>query len=373
MTLLKVRRHPAGASLPFPGYIDMSEIGTGHFASVYRATELSTGRQVALKVLRLSGPGMAETFEKEVNALALLGSHPHVTTLFGTFSSPDGRPVLVLELCRGTVADQGLQRGAIGPAEVVQLGVKVGGALGTAHRWGLLHRAVRPEKLLVSQFGEPVLGDFGLAALRGATHLDNLHVAPEELEGLPASPATDVYGLASSMYQLIVGRSPFAAYEGEAPVSAILRLLRDPAPRLPAGPVPVDLADLLEAALAKDPRDRPPSADAFAEALRAIEARAGWPQTPYIVWGGRGGTALAAAPEAAPAADALGTLPTTRSAAALARSLVAALDPPDPWRPTAAVDLPPPPSPGAPSPPGTRAVIAPPVPVRNVVVPVPFN
>jgi serine/threonine protein kinase len=86
------------------------------------------------------------------------------------------------------------------------------------------------------------------------------------------------------MYQLLLGHGPFAAYEGEAPASVILRILRDPAPRPPLASAPVALADLMENALAKDPDKRPQSAGAFAESLRAIEALAGWPQTPYVVW-----------------------------------------------------------------------------------------
>ena len=77
---------------------------------------------------------------------------------------------------------------------------------------------------------------------------------------------------------------PLAAYEGEAPASVILRILRDPVPRPPLAAAPIALADLMENALAKDPDKRPQSAGAFAESLRAIEALAGWPQTPYVVW-----------------------------------------------------------------------------------------
>ena len=86
------------------------------------------------------------------------------------------------------------------------------------------------------------------------------------------------------MYQLLLGHGPFAAYEGEAPASVILRILRDPAPRPPLASAPIALADIMENALAKDPDKRPQSAGAFAESLRAIEALAGWPQTPYVVW-----------------------------------------------------------------------------------------
>ena len=282
------------AATTFPGYANVSELASGAFATVYRAVELGTGRPVALKVLRVAdtSPHLVEVFEKELGALALLSNHPNVTTLYGTFSTPEGRPVLVLELCRESLAHRVRQSGPLSADDVVQVGIKIAGALETAHRSGLLHRDMKPQNILVSQFDEPVLADFGVATLQaqaqsteGVFGFTTLHAPPEALEGLPLSPSADIYGLASSMYQLLVGRGPFSSYEGEAPASVILRILRDPAPRAPANNVPVALGDLMENALAKDPAKRPQTAGDFAESLREIEALAGWAQTPYVVWG----------------------------------------------------------------------------------------
>jgi hypothetical protein len=408
---MKGRRHieaPSGTTT-FPGYADVTEIATGTFATVYRATELGTGRRVALKVLRVADPSphVAELFDKELGALALLSNHPHVTTLYRTFISPEGHRVLVLELCRGSLAQRVSQTGPMAPVQVVQVGVKIAGALGTAHRSGLLHRDMKPENILVSQFGEPVLGDFGVAALQAAAQaaegilgFTTLHAPPEALEGLPLGPAADVYGLASSMYQLSLGHGPFAAYEGEAPASVILRILRDPAPRPPVAAVPIDLADLFERALAKDPGQRPQTADAFADELRQIEIGAGWPPTPYVVWGASHDGAdepewmrpatipLPSVP--APASGAPGRAPVPAVPAVPAVAAV----PVEPWRPRAYAKAPsarsshgPAPA-GAPLPgpplggpplggpplggptPGGRAVVAPAASGRNVLAPV---
>jgi serine/threonine protein kinase len=301
---MRARKSPrSAAASTFPGYTNIVEIATGSFASVYRAVELGTGRAVALKVLRVAdtSPHVVEAFKKELGALALLSNHPNVTTLYRTFFTPEGRPVLVLELCRESLAQRIRQSGPMPPPEVIEVGVKVAGALATAHRSGLLHRDMKPQNILVSQFGEPVLADFGVVALQasaqsteGVFGFTTLHAPPEALEGQPLSPAADIYGLASSMYQMLLGRGPFAAYEGEAPASVILRILRDPAPRAPITAVPVALADLLQAALAKDPEQRPRTAEAFAESLRDIQADEGWPKTPYVVWGiGHGGVVTA--------------------------------------------------------------------------------
>jgi serine/threonine protein kinase len=393
---MRVRRSataPAGAAT-FPGYANVAELASGAFATVYRAVELGTGRPVALKVLRVAdaSPHLVEVFEKELGALALLSNHPNVTTLYGTFSTPDGRPVLVLELCRESLAHRVRQNGALPAGEVVQVGIKIAGALETAHRSGLLHRDMKPQNILVSQFDEPVLADFGVATLQaqaqsteGVFGFTTLHAPPEALEGLPLSASSDVYGLASSMYQLLVGRGPFSSYEGEAPASVILRILRDPAPRAPGNDVPVALADLMENALAKDPAKRPQSAGAFAQALREIEAFAGWAQTPYVVWGAPQAAAPSAEDDLEPPSPGPAATPNLAAAqlAHLLQAERASLDRlPDPATevaPTApapvavvtAVEEPVLRAPRQPAPPGTRSVIAPEPQKRNVLAPLP--
>ncbi|HET9060184.1 MAG TPA: protein kinase [Acidimicrobiales bacterium] len=309
--------HPGIISLP--GYGTITEIAKGTFATVYRAVELGTGRPVALKIMRIAKPSphILDTFEKELSALALLSSHPNVTTLYRSFFTPMGRPVLVLELCRGSLAQTVREKGPLSPSETVAVGIKVAGALQTAHAAGFLHRDVKPQNILVSQFGEPVLADFGVAAIQavaasteGLFGFTTLHAPPEVLEGNPGSPAADIYSLGSSLYQLLVGKGPFAAYEGENPASLLLRILRDPVPPLPLNYVPMALADTVISCLDKEPERRPQSAAALAEALRDVERTLGWPQTPYVVWRSpAAGAATEQSPTAPGARDQPGTGP----------------------------------------------------------------
>lgn len=342
----------------FPGYAEVREIGSGGFASVYRATELDTGRPVALKVLKVSTrlPHVREAFEREVRALGAVSSHPHIVTLYRTLTTPDGRPALVLELCTESCADR-VRRAPMPPAEAVATGIKIAGALETAHRAGLLHRDMKPQNILVTSYGEPALADFGVAALQasaqateGVFGFTTLHAPPEILEGHRLSPATDVYGLASTIYQLITGRAPFAAFEGEAPASVILRILRDPVQPLRPDSVPLPLSDALEAALAKDPAKRPATAAEFAATLRSIQMACGWAPTDYPIWDGRAGAGVGGSGKAeaeGPAAEAEGPGPAP------------ATEPPVP--PAAAPGTIPVTSPG---------VVAPATGRRNVVAPV---
>jgi serine/threonine-protein kinase PknK len=274
----------------------VSEIGSGAFATVYRATEVDTGRQVALKVLRMDTvhPHLVETFNREIQTLAKVSDHPNIVTLYRPVTTPDGRPVLVLELCQESLAARIRRSGPLGARDVTRIGIKIAGALETAHRNGFLHRDMKPQNVLVTQFGEPALGDFGVAALQasaqataGVFGFTTLHAAPEVLEGHQLSEATDVYGLASTMYQALTGLAPFATFENEAPASVILRIIRDPVRPIRNQDIPIGLSDLLEAALAKEPGGRPATAVEFADALVAVESAAGWPATTYVVWGER--------------------------------------------------------------------------------------
>ncbi len=163
-------------------------------------------------------------------------------------------------------------------AEAVAIGIKIAGALETAHRGGILHRDVKPQNILVTDFGEPALADFGVAMLQSATQttaglfdFTTLHAAPELLEGGGTSAATDVYELASSLYQLIAGKSAFRAFEGESPASVILRILRDPVRPLSGTDVPLALSDLLIRAMSKQMDERPPTAAEFAAELADVE------------------------------------------------------------------------------------------------------
>jgi serine/threonine protein kinase len=286
------RHHDSPGLLP--GYTHLAEIGGSTFATVYRATEADTGRNVALKVVKADSvhDHLRETFDQEIRALGKVSDHPNIVTLYRAVTTADGRPVLVLELCRESIADQVERRGLLDPADVVGVGIKIAGALETAHRRGFLHRNMKPDNILVTHFGEPALADFGVAGLEvsvpangGRFGLSNIHLAPEVLEGNRLSPATDVYGLASTLYELLSGLAPFAAFDDEAPASVILRIIRDQVRPLRLPSVPLALSDLLVEALAKAQEDRPQSALEFARSLQEVEARAGWPPTSYSVWG----------------------------------------------------------------------------------------
>jgi serine/threonine protein kinase len=274
-------------------FAEISPLRSGRLATAYRAREIATGRMVALKLLDAGGwpPHVAEAFERESNVLSSLGTHPHIVTLYRRIALGDGRPVLVLELCEDSLADR-IQRGPeISTREAVAIGIKIAGALETAHQGGVLHRDVRAQNILFTSLAEPALGDFGVATLHsdargGAAALLDIataHTAPELIEGGQPSPATDVYGLASTLYELLAGAPAFDSYEGVSSASLCLHILRDPAPPIISTAVPLELSDVLLWAMAKDPAARPPTAAWLATELMRIATHHGWPRVRPLV------------------------------------------------------------------------------------------
>lgn len=264
------------------GYSGLELLGRGGFSTVYRAHQSAHSRDVAIKVLSVdvSDPAARARFERECAANGRLGSHPNVLTIFESGYTSDGKPYIAMELCSGgSLADQ-LSAGPIPVEAVLRIGIRVAGAVETAHRSGITHRDIKPENILTTAYGEHVLADFGISALDNtrtgtatAGSFTLSHVPPEVLQGEVSGVAGDVYALGSTLYRLLTGRPPFA--DESTPLAvAISRTLNDPLPD-PGPHVPASLRAALEASMAKDPSRRPASALVFAEMLRDVQRELG--------------------------------------------------------------------------------------------------
>ncbi|WP_127500540.1 serine/threonine-protein kinase [Actinoplanes solisilvae] len=267
-------RSPSGALIGVPGCDDAVEIGRGGFGVVYRAWQAEFQRTVAVKVLAVDID--EARFEREVQALGRLSGHPNIVTVHQAGRTTSGEPYLLMSYEEGgSLAD----RAAAGWQEVLAGGVAVAGALEAAHQAGVLHRDVKPENILVSRYGDLKLADFGLARpVRREPPREQqritaslLYAAPEVLRGDPATPASDVYSLAATLYRCLCGRPPFVPRPGESIRALIARMAAEPVPDLD---VPAPVLAVLQRALAKDPAARPASAAAFAAKLREAAATA---------------------------------------------------------------------------------------------------
>jgi serine/threonine protein kinase len=270
-----------------PRYANLQLIDRSEATSTYSAHEIGTGRSVLLKVVDDGAPAFAhEALDREARYLALLGTHPYIVTMYQRTVLADGRAALVLEACPGSVADAIHAQRLTIPGSV-SIAIKIGGALETLHRAGLVHCAVRPQNMLLTEFDEPVLADFGATVGRDedsfvAAHETTSHTAPELLLGEAPTPATDVYALSSSLYEMVAGRAAFRSYDRESPAAISLRILAGGVRPIVASDVPLELSDLLVWGMSPDPSDRPPGAAWLVEELSRIEHKSGWLRTRVI-------------------------------------------------------------------------------------------
>src|SRR5690606_24762440 len=160
----------------------------------------------------------------------------------------------------------------------LRAGVKLAGAIESAHRAGILHRDVKPANVLLSSYGEPQLTDFGIARMPGGFRTSDSQItgspaftAPEVLKGEEPTVQSDVYGLGATLFALLTGHAAFERQAGERVVAQFLRITTQPVPDLREQDIPADVAAAIEAAMAQDPQDRPASAYEFGETLREVQ------------------------------------------------------------------------------------------------------
>jgi eukaryotic-like serine/threonine-protein kinase len=246
---------------------------------VRAATDQRLQREVAVKLLRADLAEIEEVrrrFEGEGQAAAAL-VHPNVVTVFDA-GEEDGAPFIVMELLPGrTLADE-LIAGPLSSVQVRDLAVAVLGALAAAHNAGIVHRDVKPGNVLRAADGTWKVADFGIAKIAeaagdltvsGVVIGTPAYMAPERLEGKPATPATDLYSTGVVLYEALTGRKAFAADNAIA-VAEQIRAGRAPAVRELRLDVDPSLERVVERAMEQDPHHRFASA---ADMRRALDER----------------------------------------------------------------------------------------------------
>jgi class 3 adenylate cyclase len=284
---VSVRPVAAGivAELAAVGFADAVEVGRGGFGVVYRCRQVRLGRLVAVKVLTVALDDNRARFVREQQAMAQLTGHPNIVSVLQIGEIASGRPFLVMPFCgAGSVADRIAEVGVLGVDEVLRLGVKMAAALASAHRLGIVHRDVKPANVLLTDYREPALGDFGIARTAGAGFktITGLFVgspaftAPEIIGGDPAGPPCDVYSLGATLFCGLAGHAAFERRDDEDLLAQFARIAGAPLPDLREFGVPDDVAGVVELAMARNPADRP-TAEGLGELLQGAQARHGLP------------------------------------------------------------------------------------------------
>ncbi|MEV0544531.1 protein kinase domain-containing protein [Nocardia salmonicida] len=269
------------------GFEDAEEIGRGGFGVVYRCAQPDLDRVVAVKVLTAElDPDGLQRFVREQQAMGRLSGHPNIVAVFHAGTTHGGHPFLVMPYhARGSLEQRIHASGPLDWTATLRLGVKIAGALETAHRSGILHRDVKPSNILLSDYNEPELTDFGIARTPGGFRTTTgivtgspAFAAPEVLRGASATPAADVYGLGATLFCSLTGHVAYERRVGEQVLSQFLRVSAHPGPDLTDHDVPDEVRAVIEHAMATDPADRPDNAAALGAELVAAQRSTGIPE-----------------------------------------------------------------------------------------------
>ncbi|MFS2073560.1 serine/threonine-protein kinase [Curtobacterium sp. CT11-133] len=270
------------------GFSPVHVLGSGGFADVFLYEQDMPRRQVAVKVLldEVVDDRVRQMFQAEANLMARLSTHPSILTVFQASVASDGRPYLVMELCSSSLSER-YRREPIPVSEVLAIGIRIGSALETAHREGVLHRDIKPSNILLTAYGNPVLSDFGIAATIGEADPDEpigMSIpwsAPEVLiDESRGTIQSEVYSLAATVFSLLAGRSPFEVRGGKNGAADLMGRI-DKGGVKPTGrtDVPPSLERLLASAMSRKVAGRPSTVMELVRGFQQVEAELGIPQT----------------------------------------------------------------------------------------------
>ena len=272
-------------------FADVRLLHSGSRFTVYEAREPVTRRAVVVKTPDAAAPSwLGEVLDHQATILAAISAHPHIVTLYQRLTLSDGRPALVFEHCTDPIS-RALGDGGRMPAhEAVSIGIKLAGALETAHDADTIHCDVRPGNVLRSEWGEPMLAGFdeavriggGLRRTSGRTDHDPAHGArtaagrASDARHRRLRPGGDALraGRRPQRVPRLRRRVPGSDHRPGARADTV-RPIVDPA-------IPLALSDLLTWALDGNPSRRPPSPAWLAEELARLEIEQGWSRTRMI-------------------------------------------------------------------------------------------
>ena len=268
-------------------YLLQRNLASGGMASIYAALDTRLDRQVAVKIMHphlANDEAFVSRFIKEAKATAAL-SHPNIVSIQDQGWNQGGVPAvfIVMELVEGsTLRDLINEQAPLSIENFFRYLNPVVSALAAAHQIGIVHRDIKPENILIAQDGRVKVADFGLAvgAVIGQTLTAESSVvlgsvsylSPEQVQRGVADARSDIYALGIVVFEMLTGKKP---YDGQTPIQIAYKHVNERIPNLREvnSTIPQEVADLIYAATAPNPDDRPKDAQAFLSQLRGIEVK----------------------------------------------------------------------------------------------------
>ena len=284
------------------GYLVDRLIGSGGFSDVFLYEQQLPHRKVAVKVLLSHEltPSARAAFTTEADLMARLSTHPYIVTIYQAGVARDGRPYLVMEYCSRPSLAERYKKQPLSVVDALRTGVRLAGAVATAHAAGVLHRDIKPANVLTNDYGWPALTDFGIASdfADGADGLPSPSPAdrgdaeasigmsvpwspPEMFADVPTPDVrSDIFSLAATIHTVLAGRTPFEVPDGpNGTVDLIARIERGEVTPLQRDDVPPTLAAVLAKAMSPRRENRYPTVVEFARGLQRVELELGYAPT----------------------------------------------------------------------------------------------
>ncbi len=258
-------------------YIIRELIGEGGYGAVYKAHQPKIERDVAIKIIlpeHAAKPEFEQRFATEAKLVAQL-EHPHIVPLYDYWQDDTGAYLVMRYIRGGSLRDLLKQQGALSFAQIIRILDQITSALEAAHESGIVHRDLKPDNILIDERGNAYLTDFGIAK---STKTDSqitgtdaivgtwTYISPEQIEGKPVSPQTDIYALGFMLYEMVTGLHPFA---GTAVTMMIMKHIQEPLPTVhnhrPDAPETID--HIIARATEKAPAERYSRAATVAESV----------------------------------------------------------------------------------------------------------
>ena len=278
-------RYP-GKGFRLGEYVIVDKLGHGSMATIFLARD-ATGHDVALKIFQ-EGPGvsptMLERFRREAEAAKKLRRHPNIMKVYATAKDGPYHYIVMEPIKNSKTFEDLLEVTPMSIEGIVQISIKISRALHYAHGRNIIHRDVKPTNIMIDEFGEPLLTDFGVAALvdwpsftlSGALTGTPLYMSPEQARGERVGPSSDIYSLGVVLYEGLTGVLPYSTQHA-APVKNVLEAVKTEAPRRPRffrKDISPDLEAVILKSLEKEPAQRYPDGESFASDLeRALAGR----------------------------------------------------------------------------------------------------